>query len=165
MAGLGFFNFQFTPSLSILANGFSELGIDIRSTRVPLQKAIREVMIPSFVENFRVGGRPSWQPLSEATISTKEIASDNLYPPQMELLRSGLLFNTIQTQSIWTTTRNEAIVQLPSQVAYGGVHQMGSPQARIPQRAFLVFQSEDMDKIQEIFADWVLERALEKLVF
>lgn len=50
----------FTPSMGIMARRVDKLGLDIRSFREPLKRAIRNVVIPSIAENFAVGGRPSW---------------------------------------------------------------------------------------------------------
>lgn len=183
---------SFQPSPGIVAKDIDRLGIDIRSFKEPLIKAIRLVMMPSIRKNFEMGGRPEpgWPPLAEYTVKVRGEA----WPI---LVRSGALKKVATSFSIWTIGQTTASIrELPSKVWYGNLHQAGygsigqiarkelgpraTPQdiqdramqlflgARpahqqskivIPQREFAVFQDEDMEKIQEIFIDWVEQRA------
>lgn len=114
--------FEFKPSLGILARDIDKLGIDIRSFKEPLMRAIKTVMIPSFRQNFEAEGRPSWEPMAEATemLREREGTSGPL------LTRSGKLKRVAQQQNIWTVTTVSASIQdLPARVWYGKVHQDG----------------------------------------
>jgi phage gpG-like protein len=114
--------FSFKPSLGILARDIEKFGLDIRSFRQPLVRAIKQVMIPSFRQNFAEEGRPSWEPMSEATemIRDREGSSGPL------LDRSGKLKQVAQQQNIWTVTKESASIRdLPPKVWYGKLHQAG----------------------------------------
>jgi phage gpG-like protein len=182
---------SFSPAPGIVAKDIDRLGLDIRSFREPLVKAIRLVVMPSIRKNFERGGRPEpWPPLATYTISVR----GNAWPI---LVRSGALKRVASSFAIWTIGETSASIRsLPSKVWYGNLHQegygsigqiarkqlgpraakqdvearmielfMGATPARqqskivIPQREFALFQVEDIEKIQEIFIDWVEDRA------
>jgi phage gpG-like protein len=182
--------YSFTPSLAMSAKAFDKMGLDIRSFRVPLKRAIQQVIAPSIGQNFLANGRPDqWMPYSDQTTTMKMNDPKNRYGEGDILRRSGLLWKTMQQYNIWTVTENQAaILTLPEKVWYGAIHQAGygirassvtegaggggaflspkqlkeaggSAKTYIPARPFAMFQSQDIDKVQEIFADWVLERA------
>jgi phage gpG-like protein len=118
----GITSFEFKPSLGIMARDINKLGIDIRSFREPLMRAIKTVMIPSFRQNFESEGRPSWEPMAEATelLREREGSSGPL------LNRSGRLKRVAQQQNIWTVTKESASIRdLPPNVWYGKIHQEG----------------------------------------
>jgi phage gpG-like protein len=118
--------FIFQPSMGISAAQIDKLGIDIRSFREPLKRAIQQVMAPSFRKNFDVGGRPdAWEPLSDATISMRESMDRTGSDTPLNL--TGLLKKTIQQLNIWTITTTTATIRdLPDKIWYGKVHQAGS---------------------------------------
>src|SRR5690606_29929622 len=64
--------FTFSPTIGIVAKNVDKLGLDIRSFREPLKRAIQQVVIPSIRTNFDSGGRPAWEPLSEATLRWRQ---------------------------------------------------------------------------------------------
>lgn len=114
--------FEFSPSVGILARNINKLGIDIRSFREPLQRAIREVMIPSIQKNFEVGGRPDWEPLSDVTldIRAREGRGDKV------LVRTGALKRNMSYMTMWDINEERAIIKdLPQRVWYGKLHQAG----------------------------------------
>lgn len=118
----GIVSFEFSPSIGILARDIDKLGIDIRSFREPLTRAIKEVMIPSIKKNFDAEGRPSWEPLSEATMN---IRGDQGSGGKI-LDRSGRLKRRMQQQTRWTITEESASIQdLPQDIWYGRIHQEG----------------------------------------
>jgi len=118
----GIFAFEFKPSIGILARDVDKLGIDIRSFREPLTRAIKQVMIPSFRQNFEEEGRPAWEPLSEATEMLRE--REGTSGPILR--RSGKLKRVAQQLNIWSiTTESATIRDLPPRVWYGKVHQAG----------------------------------------
>lgn len=118
----GITSFEFKPSIGILARGIDKLGIDIRSFREPLMRSIKLVMIPSFLENFQSQGRPSWEPMAEATEMLRE--REGTSGPLLN--RTGRLKRVAQQQNIWTvTTESASIRDLPQKVWYGKVQQDG----------------------------------------
>jgi phage gpG-like protein len=120
----GILAFEFSPSIGILARDIDKMGVDIRSFREPLRRAIKEVMIPSFMKNFQVGGRPSWEPLSEATLNLR--ASLHGKSGSQILVKTGKLKQNMGYTTMWDITQESAAIkQLPERVWYGVVHQGG----------------------------------------
>lgn len=154
------FDYHFSPSPLIFAGEVDRLGLDIRSFRVPLTRAIQQVMAPSMQENFDMGGRPAWQPVSEATALIK----GRMGAPDTPLTRTGELKRNMGYLSMWTITQEDASIdQLPERIFYGTIHQGGSRNgggrgSNIPQRQFAMFQPDDEDKIREVFDTWLGER-------
>lgn len=174
----GVIGFDLEPSVGLLARDVDKLGMDIRSFREPLGRAIRQVMIPSFRKNFDVGGRPPWEPLAEYTIKRREDAG---IPSTSPLVKTGKLRRRATQINIWTVTPTFAAVKsLPQDVWYGYLQQSGygsfqgkltdalgqaSDQATakktyIPQRQFIMIQDEDVADIEDVFATWLDERML-----
>lgn len=114
----------FEPTIAISARNIDRLGADIRSFKEPLQRAVKEVIIPSIAQNFEAGGRPdTWQPLSEAT---QEIKARMGWAGGDVLIRSGKLRKTMGQQNLWQIKETSAILkELPKGVSYGGIHQAG----------------------------------------
>jgi phage gpG-like protein len=127
VASLFNMGYEFTPSLGLKAAQFDTLEIDVRSFREPLKRSIQRVIAPSIGKNFIASGRPtSWTPLSEMTLPVKA-RSNPRFPVEDPLLRSGLLFKTMQQLNIWTISTTEASIQaLPDKIFYGGIHQAGT---------------------------------------
>lgn len=119
----GILAFDFSPTIGILARDMDKMGVDIRSWRVPLTNAVRNVMIPSFRQNFESGGRPDhWTPLSESTLLIRSREGSGSSP----LVRSGALKRNMGFLSMWDINQDYAILkQLPQRVWYGAVHQAG----------------------------------------
>lgn len=185
MVNLGY---SFTPSLAMSAKQFNKLDVDIRSFREPLKRSIQRVIAPSIGQNFISNGRPEgWAPYASDTADMKARDPKSKFGPEDMLRRSGLLWKTMQQYNIWTVTQTQAaILSLPDKIWYGALHQAGfgmsaasvtpakegslflSPselkaaggaaKVSIPARPFAMFQNQDIDKVQEIFADWLQER-------
>lgn len=160
------FDIMIVPAPALLVRDFATLGADVRSFRVPLKRAIKEVLIPSFKENFRVSGRPIWEPLDRATQERKLAEKSRYLKP---LMRTGLLSRVAGQLNIWTITRDTAVVEdLPEKVKYGRIHQGGIGDIRsvasnvTPARPFLVIQEQDMNDIEEIFFDWIEMRVRDR---
>lgn len=121
----GIVSFAFSPSIGILARDIDRLGLDIKSFKKPLEKAIGAVMIPSFRQNFDAGGRPPWAPMAEAT---QTIRQDLGFGGAGDLLvRTGELRRSMGYKSIWTVTDTSASIQdLPDRIWYGRIHQGGT---------------------------------------
>jgi hypothetical protein len=68
----GFLNMGFNNNPLIVANQWLNWGQGIRSVKEPLEKAIKDVIIPSIDQNFQEEGRPAWARLSIDTLYTRE---------------------------------------------------------------------------------------------
>lgn len=118
----GIVSFDFKPSLGILARDVEKFGIDIRSFREPLRRAVKEVMIPSIRKNFTQQGRPGWEPLAEDT----KLLRERLGLTGPILRRTGTLMRNMGYTTMWDITQDYAIIKdLPQRVWYGKVHQEG----------------------------------------
>jgi phage gpG-like protein len=112
----------FEPTIGIAAGRIATLGLKISDFKEPLEKAIRLVIIPSIQQNFRVGGRPEWEPLAEYTLKRRRDEGYGLTP----LVKTGNLERTMTRVDIWTITKSMAILaDLPQDAWYGAIHQKG----------------------------------------
>lgn len=113
----------FSPTLGITAGRINKLALDIRSFREPLTRAVRTVMSKSIARNFASGGRPSWEPLSSATIDMRAMSGVGGSSP---LVATGRLARTASQINIWDITMTSAVIRdLPQSIWYGKVHQGG----------------------------------------
>lgn len=164
--------FEFTPSIGILAKDINKLGLEISHFREPIVLSIQKVMIPSFRTNFRVQGRPHWKPLSPEAVERRHGATGPI------LRRTGRLERDATQTSRWHITDFAASIQSwPESSWYGVIHQAGygmaakasikkqtskgAAQFVIPARPFIMFQDEDEIEIQEIFFAWLEKKARE----
>lgn len=111
----------FSPSVGIIARDIDKLGMDIRSFREPLKRAVQKVIIPSILQNFEEEGRPSWSPYSPATIEIRENMGD---PVNKLLNKTGALETQMSRYNIWTVNNNAAIL-LDIPLWYGNLQQSG----------------------------------------
>jgi phage gpG-like protein len=116
-------SFVFQPTVGISARGIDRLGLDIRSFREPLKRAIQKVMIPSFQQNFDAEGRPErWADLSDVTLAIRDREG---YGSKI-LNRTGALRKVAGQLNIWTIGQETAVIRdLPDKVWYGKVQQAG----------------------------------------
>lgn len=146
-----------SPPPYILAEEVDHLAVLMQDMTEPLRKAVLEVMIPSFQENFAMGGRPSWEPVSDAT----QVIKGALHASSQTLVRTGALQHAMADISIWDINQDIAqITSLPAEVYYGSVHQDGSRSgggrgSNIPARPFAVIQDQDETRIEEVFDNWL----------
>jgi phage gpG-like protein len=174
----------FSPTVGLSAARIDKLGMDIRSFREPLKRAVQQVIAPSFRKNFDEGGRPdAWEPLSASTL---EIRQRQGFSGVQPLIKTGLLRRTMGQLNIWTITRTSAMIKdLPEKIWYGAIHQAGSDTgsfgklaarigfeqalarvtsgdavktAPIPARPFALLQDDDIDAIDRVFWEWFEER-------
>lgn len=113
-------DFEFQPSIGLLARNIDKLGTDIRSFREPLTRAVKEVMIPSFKKNFDQEGRPDkWEPLAPYTVERRRSAHPIL-------VRTGRLRKVATSFSIWEISQNGAVItSLGGKAWYGALMQGG----------------------------------------
>lgn len=113
-------DWQFKPTIGLVAKDIDRLGVDIRSFREPLTRSIKRVLIPSFRTNFQVGGRPAWAPLADITVKARN------YSAWPILVRRGTLKRVATQFNIWNVGQISAVIrQLPQKAWYGVVHQGG----------------------------------------
>jgi len=134
------------PQLMALSVDMSELARAEQDFRLPLEKALMEVILPSIKENFNVGGRPPWKPLAKTTVSNRGSATPIL-------VDSGTLQSKATSKSIWQVTKDDVHVQnLDEQVSYASYIQGGT--RNMVARQFIMIQDQDFDAIERIFSDW-----------
>jgi phage gpG-like protein len=113
-------DFEFHPSIGMIASRIDKLGMDIRSFKEPLTRAVVQVMIPSFKMNFASEGRPAWEELAPFTVERRKGRDHPI------LFRSGKLKKVATSRGIWTISQNGAVItSLPGSVWYGAIHQAG----------------------------------------
>ncbi len=156
------FDFDIFPSPTLFMAEQLALSVDIRSFREPLKRSIQAVLGPSFRHSFDVGGRPSWEPLTETTIERK-VAKGSRNPEKI-LVDTGKLQKVAGQLNIWEINgiQGEAHVESLPGADYGRFHQSGFTHNvsgnQVPAREFLVIQPQDENEIELVFDIWVRER-------
>ena len=145
--------FDWLPGLKIVSAAIFEFGADIRSVKVPLERSVREVMAPSLLTNFDVGGRPPWEPDLPQTDERREGGGG-------VLVATGTLRDRAGQVGVWQIDgqSGEAILNSDAFPPYGAIHQDGWVSG--PARPWAVIQDEDVEKIGDIFDKWINERLL-----
>jgi phage gpG-like protein len=164
-SGVEFLEIDFDPSPIVLAAAFETFGLDIRSFREPLLRSVRQVMAPSLRKNFDEGGRPPWIPLGDITV--KEKTRKGSRTPDAPLIRSGKLRRLAGQVNFWTIDgpAGEAYISPGKlgEVFYGVYHQYGTEDvgtaSGFPAREWAMIQEDDANEIEEIFFEWIEERA------
>lgn len=119
LGGSYHFDWEFRPSVEIIARDMFVLDKQLQDYTVPLKDAIRKVMVPSIKYNFSVEGRPPWPRLSLRAEQIRGSARPILW-------RTGALEDAATNPNIWTVTKTSATVKrLPPNVWYGALHQEG----------------------------------------
>jgi len=157
---------DFDPEPIIVAAAFEKWSLDIRSFKEPLEKSVRQVLSPSLSKNFEVGGRPTWTPLSDITV--KEKSRRGFSDPGAPLIRTRKLAKQVGYYNLWVINgpAGEAYISSGKMegVFYGVYHNFGmtgggADEPGYPQREWAIIQTEDANEIEEIFFDWIEERA------
>lgn len=149
--------------------------------RQPIERCVREVLIPSIAENFIEGGRPTeWEPLSPITIETRArkkgvsapvrgkrqsehgfiMATAKFMGSFTPLMDTGQLYSAAVALARWDMRGNEASFgNFPPKRWFGPVHDVGSANGHIPARPFAVIQiPKDVDACVEIFGEFLEEQ-------
>lgn len=166
-SGVQFMEIDFNPEPIILAAAFEKWGMDIRSFKEPLERSVRQVLSPSLTKNFDVGGRPAWIPLSDMTIKEKT-RKGYAGVAGTPLVRTRALAKQVGYYNLWVINgpAGEAYISPAkmSGVFYGVYHNFGmaggADEPGYPAREWAIIQTEDANEIEEIFFDWIEERAL-----
>lgn len=144
---------DFWPQVEIIQNDMNRLGNVFKDFRVPLNKSLREVIIPSIQQNFLAEGRPPWEPLTAGTIENR----GSSHP----ILRvTGLLRRRATQLNMWVIDKTELRpLAIGPLVSYGMFIQGGT--RFMPARPYVLLQDEDVSKIEQIFDDWIVEQVRE----
>lgn len=175
------------PPPQIYAEEFDNMGLNIKSLREPLTRAVRQVMIPRFKQNFSTESAAGerWQPLSYYYERSRK------YKGKPILVQTGAL-KRVATRFTKTWTINgisgQAYINVGSiqnEVPYLLLHQLGeeyysaggssmesdtSRRAKkgkgfvaaggpqnVPARPFFVINGDDVDAVADVFDEWVTE--------
>jgi phage gpG-like protein len=105
--------------------------------------------------NFDMGGRPSWAPLMDSTIEHSRRQS-----AEGTLVVTGNLRDAASSVSVWKISRSEAALDSSrlGSAYYGMFHQVGY--GNTPARPWAVMQTEDEERIEEVFGGWLTSRAV-----
>jgi phage gpG-like protein len=161
------FDVKMIPQPWVLVRDFDLLGLSVQSFKVPLERSVRKVLIPSIDMGFTTGGYGEWPEHSPDTTQR--------WGPHPLLQLTGRLRRTATALARWQFTREEAFMaDWPASVSYGLIHQVGGSRdvaakgtggkqtdvtrMVIPARPFLEMQPNDMEKIEMIFMQWLSER-------
>lgn len=165
---LGFFQAHMIPAPAIMVERFNRMGANIKSTKEPLVRAVREVMSPSIRTNFEVGGRPKWKSLESTVIEESqafEKSGDWSHKGRLPLTLTGKTKNAASAQARWNIRDGAAFFSnWPGYAYYGIFHQLGYINARtgrpVVAREFLMIQPQDEEAIEDIFLKWLEERVM-----
>ena len=125
-----------------------------KDLRIPLKRA-GILMVGSIDKNFRAEGRPDkWTPLSDMTLAMRRKHGKGAKILQDTGRGKGsMAYKVISNKQ----------VEIGTDVGYMATHQtgktirLGKRTIRIPQRKFLLFQSEDDKNIVKIFTEYLGE--------
>jgi phage gpG-like protein len=147
------FSVEQIPSSRIVGASFGAIARGFRTYRVPLTESVRQVGVKAIDENFRVGGRPPWEPHAEETSIRRDREGTLGREPQDILIESGRLWGDAVRLARWTITGDEAYISnLPGRSWYGVLHQTGT--RHMPARPWGEMTTEDVDKIEDVFGKW-----------
>ena len=138
------------PKLAATKMAALEISIRAGGFRQPLQRSIREVIIPELEHQFDVGGDPSWPPLHDVTIAKKQrLGRDNGILQETMKLRKA-----VTAQERWRVRDDEAIFTgLPGYAYYGMYHLSGT--VNMVQRDWARWSNNTISSVANIFDDWL----------
>lgn len=157
--------------LNLLRNDLQAAGRQFRDNgrlRKLFEEIRDEVVIPSIETNFRVGGRPKWDPITEATFLWRGgtrggYVAAGLAGSLTPLDHTGRMRRMASAKARFTIRNNEMTYgNWPATRSWAPIHDFGgfAGGVEIPQRQWAVFQREDIVAIEEITNDWI-ERNIE----
>ncbi len=143
-------------ALRLLNADMQSLGRDFaQQTRMrgAWERVRDEVNIPSIAQNFKVGGRPRWEPVAPTTSERS--------PSRRGVLDvTGQLKRAATAKARFSIKKNEMTFgNWPASRWWGPVHDFGSKDGAIPKRQFVMIkQPEDAEHIGEILMEWIESR-------
>lgn len=145
-------------SVRVEARGLSDVKIfldGVKRRMVNLSPAMKKaavLMLGSVDKNFKSGGRPApWRPLAFSTLREKRRKG---YSP-LPLTRTGQM-----KRSIAEGFPSQNSFSIGTAVKYARIHQYGGRagrghRANIPARPFLVFQGQDLSRIEGLILEHI----------
>lgn len=127
----------------------------------PLFPAIENILISSISENFIKGGRYGSGMFSSDSGQFGG-GSEKWLPSHRAIRQSGMTL--VDTGTLWKSIQvivekfgNKINIELRSNLSYASTHQFGNNKLRIKARPYLVVQEEDIQKIKELFVDFIVK--------
>lgn len=162
----GLFNLSIrsSPSIGHLAGRLSEFAGDIRSTKDPLDQAVREVIIPRIGDNLQQGGW-GWQPMHPDTPTFPYRRNRGAGSAPL-LLVTGRMQRAATALARWRFDGQAGSAWIPytafesSEAPYAlfqheGAYTPALGGHLIPSRPFLeITTGTDMDLIERIYSEW-----------
>ena len=138
------------PKLAAAKMAALEISIRAGGFRQPLQRSIREVLIPELEHQFDVGGDPRWAPLHEVTIEKKQrLGRDNGILQETMKLRKA-----VTAQERWRVRDDEAMFMgLPGYAYYGMYHLSGT--VNMVPRDWARWSNDTISRVATVFDDWL----------
>ena len=143
----------FGPKLAAKKLAALEISIHVGGFRTPLDRSVREVLIPELEHQFDVGGDPSWARLEEPTVTKKQaLGRDNGILQETYALRKA-----VTALARWRVRGDEAIFTgVPGHAYYGTYHLTGTK--NMVARNWAQWDSASTDKVAAIFDDWLEQK-------
>lgn len=143
----------FGPKLAATKLAALEISIRAGGFRTPLERSVREVLIPELEHQFDVGGDPSWARLEESTVAKKQaIGRDNGILQETFALRKA-----VTALARWRVRDDEAVFTgIPGHAYYGMYHLTGTQ--NMVARNWAQWDNASTDKVAAIFDDWLEQK-------
>lgn len=125
-ARLGY-DIDIQPSPVLLAAEMLAVATSLDDFHTPLERCVKKIMMPSIRKNFDSQGRPSWAPLSQATLNRRKSSGQGV--TNRILSRTGALRRRAASFKIWTIQKDAAFIQTVGEgsggVPWAKLHQEG----------------------------------------
>lgn len=151
-----FIEWDVVSSPAVASAKLAALGVSLRAGgfRVPLQRSVREAVIPEIERQFAVGGDPKWPDITDSTKETKMRRVGHAYPI---LVETGRLKKAATALARWHVKNDEArFTGLPGYAAYGTFHVTGTKY--MPQRHWGNWRDNAGEAVHQIFDEWIEEK-------
>lgn len=127
---------------------FRELGIRMQSFREPLERSVKDVIIPAISENFATEGHGTWPKLAPTTVENK---SRNGFPSRM-LVRTKAMIIAATQQNTWEygSDRSSATLNVNKLPFYADYHIYGT--SKMPRRDFTAVGEKEITEVKEVFS-------------
>lgn len=148
-----------------LSRDLSEFASAVAQSMRPTMTRIDDELRRSLAKNFAIYGRPEkWQPLRPGTVRARRrrglghnVGGDRAILRDTDRLRLSLVSPPGAGRDQISRIGDHEVVRGTS-VPYAGFHQSDEPRHRLPRRAFLLLQEEDMRKIDALVEEEIDRR-------
>ena len=143
----------FGPKLAAQKLAALEISIRAGGFRTPLERSVREVLIPELEHQFDVGGDPSWASLEDSTVAKKQaIGRDNGILQETYALRKA-----VTALARWRVRDDEAVFTgIPGHAYYSMYHLTGTQ--NMVARNWAQWDNASINKVSAIFDDWLEQK-------